>query len=316
MDARSASVVASAAPAEAMDSVTLLSLGYVLDSIEISRDGGDIVDRLLVAAILDANLARVRQDMALQTTYARLDAPPPDALSRPVSINAVAQSLGLPFETVRRRLARLARRGLCTVTTRGVLVPLAALATPRFEAMGLARYRRLERFHRDLTAAGALPDLPAPAEALAAAGGPPVRIANRILAEYLMRSIESVMRRIGDPLTGLLLLHVLGANTEHLEPAAEGPPAEGGCRPVRINRLAQRLNVPAETARRHVLLLMRAGYCRRTPEGVVARLDGLSGPAISALLDENRANVRRMFSHLARYGVLEDWKVATPPCTP
>lgn len=313
MDAVPASAVASAALAEAMDGVTLLSLGYVLDSIEISRDGGDIVDRLLVAAILDANLAPLRQDAALQATYARLDAPPPEALSRAVSVNAVAQSLGLPFETVRRRLARLARLGVCTMTPRGVVVPLAMLATPRFEAIGLARYRRLERFYRDLLAAGALPDLPEPAEGLAetGSGGPPVRIANRILAEYLMRSIESIMRRIGDPLTGLLLLHVIGANTEHL-----AHQTDGAWRPVRVNRLAERLNVPAETARRHVLLLERAGYCRRTPEGVVGRAEGLAQPEMSGLLDENRVNVRRMFTHLARYGVLEEWKLASEPCTP
>lgn len=314
MDAAPASAAAPASLAEALDGVTRLSLGYVLDSIEISRDGGDIVDRLLIAAILDANLAPIRQDAALQAAYARLDAPPPEALSRPVSVNAVAQSLGLPFETVRRRLARLARQGVCTMTPRGALVPLALLATPRFEAIGLARYQRLERFYRDLMAAGALPDLPEATEALPA-GGPPVRIANRILAEYLMRSIESIMRRIGDPLTGLLLLHVIGANTEHLATQEVG--SEGGVlRPVRINRLAERLNVPAETARRHALLLVRAGYCSRTPEGIIGRAERLARPEMSGLLDENQVSIRRMFTHLARYGVLEDWKAPSEPCTP
>lgn len=288
-----------------------LSLGYLLDSIEISRGGGDIVDRLLVAAILDANLAPVKQDNALQIAYAALEDAPPDELRRPISVNAVAQSLGLPFETVRRRVAGLARSGALVVAPGGVLVPPAAIASPAFKAMSLARYQRLRRFHAELKAADALPVLDPGGEPLALPpGDPPVRIANRLLAEHLMRFIESATRRVRHPLSALTLLHIVRGNTEQAS-LAELESAFSGVgvpmRPVTIATLASRLNVPGETLRRRTAELVRAGFCRRDRQGVFVRPEMLATDAMSGLVPENAANMQRLFSRLERFGVLAAW---------
>jgi DNA-binding Lrp family transcriptional regulator len=292
-----------------------LSLAFLLEVIELGRAGGDIVDASLLAAIVQANVAPINQEPTLQLAYATLDAVAPDELRRPVSINAVAEMLDLPFETVRRRVGRLSRKGACVITPRGVLVPQAALATPAYQALVLARYARLQRFYFDLRAIQALSPMPTAGEgpqsdALPSAGGPPVRAADRLLGDYVMRFIGSIMRRIGDPLTGLVLLDMARANIEHLtvaEMEASIPIADSQRRPVSIARLAQRLNIPIETLRRRILLLEREGFCRRTRQGSAVISAGLARPGVVSLLLENAANVQRLFAHLDRLGILAAW---------
>jgi DNA-binding Lrp family transcriptional regulator len=280
-----------------------LSLDYVLDSIELSRAGGDVIDRLLIAAILDANVAPVKRDMGLQFTYGGLDDAPPEAVLRPVSINGVALSLRLPFETVRRRVGRLARKGDLVLTPHGVLVSRERIESPPFKALSQARYERLKRFHRDLLEAQALPLLAAAEAGAPQAGAPPVRVVNRILAEFLMRTIEAVSRRIGHPVDGLLFLHIARAN---LPPADQEPEVLA---PIRTGALAAGLTLPRETVRRHLQALERAGLCRRSGKGVVLAPEVLERALTTALLKENAANVRRMFARLHRMGVLAAWMV-------
>ncbi len=73
----------------------------VRDTVQISR-GEATVEPLIFTAILDANMVpELRPDLAV--TYGGAEISATDHLRRPVSINAVAQSAQLPFETVRRR---------------------------------------------------------------------------------------------------------------------------------------------------------------------------------------------------------------------
>lgn len=280
-----------------------LSLDYVLDSIELSRAGGDVIDRLLIAAILDANVAPVKQDLSLQFAYGALDDAPPEAVLRPVSVNGIALSLRLPFETVRRRVGRLARQGALVLTPRGVLVSQARIESPAFKALSQARYERLRRFYRDLIEAQAL--APIAAEEGDArgpeTGAPPVRVVNRVLAEYLMRTIEAVTRLVGHPVDGLLLLHIARAN---LPPEGQDPAALA---PIKSGALAVLLALPRETVRRHLQALERADLCRRSRKGVVLAPGLLERPSTAALLKENAANVERMFARLRGLGVLAAW---------
>ncbi len=70
-------------------------------------------------AINQANNAPLTRDPEARARYGGLDALAPDGERRPVSINAVAASLGLPFETVRRRIRRLAAEQVCVAVGRG-----------------------------------------------------------------------------------------------------------------------------------------------------------------------------------------------------
>ena len=98
-----------------------LSIEFVLDVARISRGPGDLLDPLILTAILEANQAAVRRDPQLTRLYGDAQSALPDDLRRPISINALAKSLRLPFETVRRRLQTFVDAGLCVRTAARVL---------------------------------------------------------------------------------------------------------------------------------------------------------------------------------------------------
>ncbi|RAK58512.1 hypothetical protein DJ021_01205 [Phenylobacterium hankyongense] len=289
--------------------VTRLSLGFVLDTVEISRAGGDLLAPLLMTAILDANLAPVDQDRDLAATYAGLDTAAPDELRRPVSVNAVAQSLGLPFETVRRRVRKLARDGICVLTPRGVHVPRSVVTSPPYNAIQQARHQRLARFHADLRAVGALPP-PGPRPA-GSAEPPPVRAVNRAIAEYMLRTADGLLALAGDVVSGAVLLEMARCNTDGLtaaDPWAQGWTALAARRPVRASTLAARLQLPAETTRRHVALLEAQGFCVRTPKGLACQAPSAKLAAAARIVRDNLVNVQRMFARVETLGVLADWE--------
>ncbi|MET0273034.1 MAG: hypothetical protein ABW360_08595, partial [Phenylobacterium sp.] len=84
-----------------------LSLAFLLDQVTTSIGDLRPRDALLVLAINQANIAPLTRQPDTRRRYGSLEAAAPDEARRPVSVNAVAGSLGLPFETVRRRVRHL-----------------------------------------------------------------------------------------------------------------------------------------------------------------------------------------------------------------
>jgi DNA-binding Lrp family transcriptional regulator len=288
--------------------VAPLSLVFFLDLVDIGRQR-DVVDALLFGAIVVANLEPLNRDPELARAYATLDAASPDELRRPVSINAVAQSLRLPFETARRRIARMARAGDLVVTTKGVYVPATIIGTPGFLATVFSRHARLHRFYDDLRAIGALPEpeSPDPARPL---DEQPIRITNRAVAEYMMRVADGLITLTGDPVSALLLMKIVCHNTEELGPdglaAWAADPAAVG-RPLRTGLLAQSLRFSPETTRRHAIALEAAGFCTRTGAGLVATASPEARPRVAQTVDDNLSNVQRLFARLRQLGALAAW---------
>jgi hypothetical protein len=120
------------------------------------------------------------------------------------------------------------------------------------------------------------------------------------------------MRRIGDPLTGLILLEMARINAEHLssdETVIEGPVPDIVRNPIRTLALAKRVGLPSETVRRHVARLEKIGFCRRTDAGWLAALEQLGqGDDGGHGLAENLQNVQRLFGKLAGLGVVAHWE--------
>jgi DNA-binding Lrp family transcriptional regulator len=286
------------------------SLGFILDTIAVSRGANDILDPLILSVVLEANVAAISQDPVLQRRYASVDAPPPDELRRAVSISAVAASLRLPYETVRRRISRLAKSGACSITPRGVMITAERVSDPAYLVVATARYERLRRFYRELKALGVLSNLPRP-PADVAITEPPIRIGNRAISEYMLRVMDQMMLRLGDPLTGLILLEMARANAEHLpvqSVAVEGPVPDAARHPIRTLTLAKRLGLPSETVRRHVARLEQEGFCRRVDGGRLAALEQLAKPdGRGHGLEDNMSNVQRLFAKLASLGVVAFW---------
>ncbi|MDB5426061.1 MAG: hypothetical protein JWR43_36 [Phenylobacterium sp.] len=301
--------------------VTRASLDYVRDTVQISRGDDDLLDALIFTAALDANMAPVNRDPDLQVAYGGVEVSAPDELRRPVSINAVAQSLRLPFETVRRRFLRLSRAGLCMITPRGVVVPRSAVTSAAYIAMQRARYDRARGFYQALKVADALPPAeaapetapetgPQPGQAPPPASAPLVRAANRALSEYVLRACNDLLALTGDVLSSLVLLELVLANTRALTTAAladwiRDPERLG--RPVRIAALAAPLRVSGETIRRHLDVLETLGFCRRTAGGLVAIAPASALPKLDSLVRANQANVQRLFGRLRQLDILAAW---------
>ena len=229
----------------------------------------------------------------------------------------MAQSLRLPFETVRRRFLRLSRAGLCMITPRGVVVPRSAVTSAAYIAMQRARYDRARGFYQALKVAGALPPAEAvpetgrqPGQAPPPASAPLVRAANRALSEYVLRACNDLLALTGDVLSSLVLLELVLANTRALTTAAladwiRDPERLG--RPVRIAALAAPLRVSGETIRRHLDVLETLGFCRRTAGGRVAIAPAAALPKLASLARTNQANVQRLFGRLRQLDILAAW---------
>jgi hypothetical protein len=110
-----------------------LSVGYFLRFIEILSDvsGHNLVQGVILLAIMGANIGPLDTDPAASRQFAGMDTIPPDALRRPISIYALAASLGLPYETVRRHVHKMIAQGVCErVGDEGVIVPSRVMEGP------------------------------------------------------------------------------------------------------------------------------------------------------------------------------------------
>lgn len=124
-----------------------------LQGLSAMHPGEDLLTVLVHRAIVTANLAHLDVDPAARQ-FATLAAAPPDEVRRPVSVRAVAASMGVPLETVRRRTNRLIELGLCRRVKGGLIVPAATLEGPDAESALLGNMAGLRRLIWRLQSAG------------------------------------------------------------------------------------------------------------------------------------------------------------------
>ena len=190
-----------------------LTAGFLLDMIAIARCAdGDPLDTLLLGAIIQANVAELIHDADLRVDFARSDEVPSDAMRRPVSMSAIAASLNLPPETVRRRIVAMSRDGWCRFVEGGVIVPTEVLSRPEYYVAAFKSYERQRAFYYELRAGGLLPDLP-PAAADLSAGVFPVRTVARLTGAYMLRLAET-LGLVGHMVDGLLLVEIFRSNLD------------------------------------------------------------------------------------------------------
>lgn len=284
-----------------------VSLDFILDVRRISRRDRDLIDSLLFATIISSNVALLTHDPALQMTYAGISSPAPPEARRPVSINAVAQSMRIPFETARRRIQKMARDGILEVSERGVVAPQSILQRPDFIEGIVQRHDRVGQFYRELIDRGAVaaPTGPPPPGA-----DPPVLVTNRLTWEYVLRMADEMIQMTGDPLTSLILMKIVQLNIDGFGPAELAAwglaPGQLG-QPARTAVFAADLGLSPETARRYVMHLESLGFLQRAPRGAVAVLPAAHHATVERMALDNLANVQRMFARLAQLGVLSAW---------
>jgi DNA-binding Lrp family transcriptional regulator len=278
--------------AEPRGRAALISAAFIVDIANISRDGGDLLEPLVFAAIVQANQAPLRHDPAIARRFGDSGEALPDELRRPISINAVAHSLRLPFETVRRKVKRLAEAGRCVVTTAGAYVPQAVIVGARHAEIQAARMARLARLLDDLSAAGFLGPGQAPARP-----PPPelTRTVNRALSEYMLRSCDRMVELVKGVPGGFVLLGLATANAGHWLSAAGVGTAPAPCS---TRALATRLSLPPETTRRRLMGLAEAGFAERAAEGWLAAVPAGERERLIRLSAENEADLKRLVARL------------------
>lgn len=283
--------------------VVRVSAGLILDQVRLGRGPLDFVDALILVAVTQANVDPLLRDPELNRRYATYDSAPPDDLRRPISVNALSQSLGIPFETVRRRVARLATIGLYRVTSHGVIVPRWVLRISSHKAAAEAGYDRVRTLYWRLVRLGARPELP---PATPWEGPPPLRAVARSSADYLLRLVATTTAELGDVVNAAVWLEVLRSSHEHM-PEAVGISMEDR-RPVRITTLAKRVGIPHETARRRAAELVARGACELTREGVVLAPKVLDRPEFVRIVSANHTDLNRMFATLDQLGIVAAWE--------
>jgi hypothetical protein len=306
------------APHNSMRVAARLANGFALDLVKLGGFGRDVIDGLLMAAISQANVSQITRSPELQRAYATLDQVPPDDLRRPVSISALANSLRIPFETARRRIAALIELGVVRATPKGVIIPQGPLNSPFYRMAAEAHYHLVRNLYFRLRGIGLLEDLPRPNGPPFDPEHPPVRLVIRLSADYLLRLAELMSLHVGDLVTGLIMMDVIHANTEHL-PDSEGGAAYGDWspegfvadsrrRPVRAAILSERLGIPQETVRRRLNQLLKSGFCVRLDDGVIVPSRILAREPFIQFLGDNQSHLHRLFAGLADFCVLSEWE--------
>lgn len=103
--------------------ISRASMDYVVSIYSAILRGSqhDPIDALILSTVAVANVAHLNADKALSQAYAGIETPEPQEIKRPISRNAVALSLGLSYETARRRIQKLLNEGALIEADGGLL---------------------------------------------------------------------------------------------------------------------------------------------------------------------------------------------------
>ena len=278
--------------------VAHLSFNFVLDMTAHGMAGLKPLESLLVMAINQANIAPLTRDPDARKRYGALETPAPDEERRPVSVRALAASMQLPYETARRNVRNLEARKVCVATEAGVLVPASFMLTPAYFETARLGHEGLRGLYLMLKARDLLEPLPPPNYEEAEA---PIRGAVRLMSDYLLRTAESLVGRMGDLTAGLVILPLLAAAA-----AAETDAAA----PMSLGAIARRTRLPSETVRRKAAGLVKSGHCVSGRDGLAVADPALASSESRSLLRGNAIAVQRMYAGLAERGVVAVWERA------
>ncbi|WP_374570435.1 hypothetical protein [Phenylobacterium sp.] len=290
--------------ARAAISTLHVSCDLILDLLRASQGPLNVIDTLIRAGVVQANIAAATGELDAQLLYGDLDAIPPDAMRRPVSISRLAQGLRLPFETVRRHVKSLCDRGFCEMHRRGVMVPAAYFEQQQSKvAVAAVNAMTAQTFHR-LAAGGFFEARALPEPSGQPAMSPP-RAVTRLVTDYSLRAAEMLREAWSDNLTALLLMQMMRMN------ATDGAAFD---QPVTASRMAEEVDMKLETARRRLVRLAEVGLCKQTGDGYVV-FEGTFAPFSSEALQTNEMNLWRLYRNCALVGAVEAWRAEGGPST-
>ena len=218
------------------------------------------------------------------------------AVGRPVTAAAVAQSMGLPYTTVRRQAAELSDAGLLARGVEGFHISERLFADGSVARFAAADAEDLLRILKTLAEADY-----APASAALDAGCAklPAGVVGRLVVDFALRAMETFTELYGDFASGTIVASIIAANVRYITDDPElaqlyagedAPPPDSLRRPIALRVLARDLGKPFETVRRRVAELVSEGRVQWKDDGVIV-------PTSVLLSDKHLDNNRRIVAH-------------------
>lgn len=245
------------------------------------------------------------------TLIARLSGLTDPQVATPISANALAASLGQPYETVRRHVNALTADGLCVRDRVRLRVAPEGLARPHIDRLIRVTHDSFVRFVEHLAAAG---------EALPArrAGDYQPSCGNQAAADILLAVLQTNREKHAGWLDLVLFSTVVAGNCR-VHPI--GPTPCTAAAPVTAAAVARTIGIGQPTVNRHLQGMAVTGQLRRTGNGYLVNPAWLHQPAARAVTELSLHNVRRLFGAAAANAFPFDdpasaYLDARPPLTP
>lgn len=210
---------------------------------------------------------------------------------RAVSVRAIGQSLGIPYETTRRKVAELAASGHCRrVSAAGVTAAPNVHDQAWLDACE-ATWRSIRRAIVSLNAIGFDYEMLTGLSAQSAPPrGLPLAEAAAALSEtFILRVLEGGVSPHGSITDGAIVTAMLIANAESVNrdpemarryAGAATPPPDNLRRPATIAEIADRLGMTRETVRRRVNRYIELGWATRVSGGYLYSMDRQQSPEV------------------------------------
>lgn len=231
-------------------------------------------------------------------------------LLRPISGNAVAQSLSLPYETVRVRLQKMIADGRVLRVQGGLLAAANLDDAGPVAATRPRAHRAILDSLRDLKAIGY--DFSAHREASRVGEPPPPGLVVRVMSSMINRVLELQAPAFGGLVNMTIWSGVARANVRKLmrDPVAswryaspDSPPPNEARQPISVRALAAELDLPFETTRRHVASMTDRGWLATVPgQGVIGPVAVVSGDGLGRVHPDIPGLYARALTNLWRIG--------------
>ena len=238
----------------------------------------------------------------------------PTPLRTPVTVYALARSLGIPYETVRRHVGKLKAAGICEAAADGVIIPARVFLSAAARGGALDTERAVRSLVDDAARSGVV---------ARPRGGPAMpdvtlQVA-RLSTNYFVEGVCLVSRRAQlDVLSALVMVAVGLMNTQVITRdgglanrfgGLDDIPPDALRTPVKAYAISRYLMLPYETARRTALRLVELGLVVRDEAGgLTMPSEVFARPQMMAMFADFAALTIRLLGDLATYGV-----IAEPP---
>lgn len=258
---------------------------FLLDLVgrQIRKHDGDFTRAVIYMAAIQASRWPARAEGNSDSDAART-----------FSVRAIAQSMSVPYETTRRKIAELEAAGLARrVGNQGYVVAPATFEGEAHRADSEATWRALRKLISDLQALDFDLDAFAGGSTLAGvrdlAQTDLVEAAAALANDCVLRVLESGVRPHGSMMDSAIVSTLILINAELLthDPelawqysGAANPPPDNLRKPGTITEMSTMLGLTHETVRRRIRSYIERGWVKRVTGGYLYGIERMQEPEV------------------------------------